>query len=117
MAGAIVEEHRVSDQAHNGSGPSIHWSQSCLCGVVFAALFPESRLQSHQIHTGIMTRQPAVRVPIQMGNRVKNVASSQTVRSGRFTANKAASKITIGNIQRVKNAATRMKSEKQSRCS
>ena len=101
----------MSDHAHKGSGPSIHRSQSCFWEVIFAAFVRASRLQSRQIHTGIMTRQPTVRVPTQMGKRVKNVAISHMVRSGRLAANKAASKITKGNIQSVKNAATRMKSQ------
>ena len=58
-----------------------------------------------------MTTQPTVSVPTQMGKRVKNVAISHTLLSWRLAANEAATKFTIGNIQRVKNAATRMKSE------
>ena len=52
------------------SGPSIHRSQSRPWGVTFHASCRASRLLSLQIPKGIMTRQPIVRVAIQMTRMV-----------------------------------------------
>jgi hypothetical protein len=55
-----------SVHGRKGSGPSIHLSQSCPWGVTFPTPCRASRLLSLQIPTGIIARQPIVRVAIQM---------------------------------------------------
>src|SRR5271157_3458945 len=54
------EMHSV--HGRKGSGPSIHRSQSRPWGVTFHASCRASRLLSLQIRTGIITRQPMVKV-------------------------------------------------------
>jgi len=59
-----------SVHGRKGSGPSIHLSQSCPWGVTFPTPCRASRLLSLQIPTGIIARQPIVRVAIQMTRMV-----------------------------------------------
>ena len=61
-----------SVHGHEGTGPSIHRSQSRPWGMVFPAPCRPSRLLSLQIPTGIITRQPMVRMTIQTERMVKN---------------------------------------------